>query len=1644
MHHPDDVKSIFLEAVERVPPDQWPEFLRQTCAGDEALLGRVQELLDAHAAGGEFMATPAAPVSPEAAGEGERLAERPGQTIGRYRLLQEIGEGGFGVVYLAEQQEPVRRNVAVKIIKPGMDTRAVVARFEAERQALAMMDHPNIARVYDAGATDSGRPYFVMDLVEGVPLTEYCDRQNLSTRQRLELFGQVCQAVQHAHQKGIIHRDLKPAHVLVAPGEDRPVLKIIDFGIAKATHGRLLETAFLTAADQLIGTPLYMSPEQAEIGGADMDTRSDIYSLGVMLYELLTGHTPFDEAWARAAGLDEVRRLIREIQPPRPSTRITVSDESSATIAARRQTEPRKLRLLLRGDLDWIVMKALEKDRSRRYQTAGDLARDIERYLNDEPVEARPPTLADRIGKWARRHRPVLWSAGVLLVLSTIGLSLSTLMIARQRAEAVRAYEETARQLQATSRAERLAETQMHLAEKQEKEAIRQRNVAEHARYASDMRLALYHWTTGESTRLLERLHAQIPLSGRPDLRGWEWYYLFSQTHNDRLAFPFQSSNALAWSPDGESLATVDWLGGVNLWDASTGKRRRILKDCVGQNSLIAWSPDGKHIAAIDHDVAWIWDAASGDLLRSLQGHAGPCYALDWNPDGARLATGGTDGTIRVWSAQTGKQLSSLTVPGKVIWCVDWHPDGKQLLGVVGIDPNIAEEVRIWDTSSGKQVGGWSATWVNQQYAAFSPDGDRVVWSYRPARVSDWRTGRLISSFPRCRMGNTAWSPDGRRLASPTIDGQVDLWDPETGATLLSLPAPAVSGGHIAWNPNGSLLAVGCEGPKVAVWEVDSSRQALALPTGKGYALAVRFSPDGRRLLVGGRKGLVDVYDSQSGKATLSVEQDLTWIRCVAWSPDGKRFATPANTASVVVRDAETGSQPFPLLPCEGEIRSLAWSPDGEVLAAGTRKGQSSGSIGPGRVVLFSMTTGKEVAASPYAEWSCDSIAWRPDGQRLAASGKRLRVWDATLREEIPAATSAAVVLDWSPDGKQLAVAGGNGPDHGDGNIRIYDATSWKVIVEMTQGVDDVASLAWNPRMPRLASGSQDGVIKIWDTATGQEVFLLEPAADTAQRRIQQLAWSPDGLQLAAASRDCTVRVWDASNADRVITQEQLRAQRESLIAQKKFAEVIDRVRSLWVVDPENWELEVVLQRAIRAWVGQLAGEGDLDRAVAVYRQLSAEILGRFDYRLWMSTALFGAGDQEKAVEMLEELLAERPGHLAYRHAVAVRYETWATRLLRERRWEPMIPLLERLAQEFPERPDFRVQLAWHAAASKCLNEAMAALDKIAKARSRWPDYRPELARRLEGSHSADAAVVYSQLLADSPAVAEYREGFFRSLPLWWAARASRKDSDLVIDGLRQLLRSAETARAMLDWVSCELPVLARGAESLPGIVFVSDMPWVRSTCGWGLAEAMRDRLPWGGAISIAGLPYANGICTWPFDDERPADVVVDVSKQNFATFKAHVGMRSTEGSVQFQVCVDGKVKQETPVLRAGMLQPVCVPVEGAQEVTLRVLNGGDGNKHDDATWGLARFVEAGANDPLEQPGEIRTATEANVALLMAEVHSRLDNKDLARRWFDAGAEWMDKNPAEAERLNDCRVETEQTLGSAEKLSAAKEKPKAK
>ncbi len=571
---PIAVQNLFAQAVAIADPKERQAFVREQCADDAELLRRVEVLLAAYDEPKPFFDQPTAQLGnlpASAAYQSTDAAQRPGSVVaGRYKLLEAIGEGGMGTVWVAEQTSPVRRKVALKLVKPGMDSRQVLARFDAERQALALMDHPNIAKVFDGGVTEQGRPFFAMEYVKGMPLTEYCDQTRLSLKERLKLFIPICQAVQHAHQKGIIHRDLKPSNVLICLYDGKPVPKVIDFGLAKAMYQPLTEHTLHTGHGLMIGTPLYMSPEQAEHNNLDVDTRTDIYSLGVMLYELLTGTTPLERAQFKEAAFGEILRLIKEVEPPKPSTRVSTNAQR-ASIAAQRSLESEQLGRSIRGDLDWIVMKALDKERDRRYESANGLARDLERFLNQEAVEACPPSTVYRLRKQFQKHRAAISTAAAFLLLLCAGAVVSTWQAYRAiKAERIAiTAEATARQerdkaLENESQAmaartaesdARMAEERARLAESQQRaeaesqrvEAVKQRDEAQRlqqeavarstqlqqlteeqrrAIYASDMNLVRIEAQRGNLQRMREILYQQLPID-HSDLRGFEWYYWY-------------------------------------------------------------------------------------------------------------------------------------------------------------------------------------------------------------------------------------------------------------------------------------------------------------------------------------------------------------------------------------------------------------------------------------------------------------------------------------------------------------------------------------------------------------------------------------------------------------------------------------------------------------------------------------------------------------------------------------------------------------------------------------------------------------------------------------------------------------------------------------------------------------------------------------------------------------------------------------------------------------------------------------------------------------------------------------------------------------------------------------------------------------
>jgi WD40 repeat protein/serine/threonine protein kinase len=1105
-------EALFAAALEKSTRAERAAYLEGACGDDDAQRARLEALLAANeASGGVLDAAPSA-LTPTAAYR--PLTEGPGAFIGPYKLLQRIGEGGMGIVYMAEQQEPVRRKVALKIIKPGLDSHQVIARFDAERQALALMDHPNIARVLDAGTTASGRPYFVMELVHGLPITQFCDDHQLTPRERLALFVPVCQAIQHAHQKGIIHRDVKPSNVLVTMYDDKPVPKVIDFGVAKAVEQQLTERTLFTQFGALVGTFEYMSPEQAEMNAFGVDTRSDIYSLGVLLYELLTGTTPLERQRLREAALGELVRLIKEEEAPRPSQRLS-SSNNLPKIAAARKTEPARLPGLVQGEIDWIVMKCLEKDRARRYDTASGLARDVERYLADEPVEACPPSARYRLSKFARKHRKALVTAAVFTVLLVAGLMLSTLLAvwassAEREANRQRIASDEARQEALDSRQEAL---------EAKAEADKQRDEVRVTAYASGIGLAQRAWDEGDVVRARELLQEVPREAASRNLRGFEWYYLSRLCHSEErtLTSPAGAGlvNSVAFSPDGQRVAVPtnnDYS--VGIWDCATGKEVATL---YGLRELApssaAFSPDGRRVAAGNwYGVVKVWDSATGKELLSLilGGQSGMSrVAVAFSPDGRRVAAANNDGAVKVWDSVTGKELVSFRHPGPGGRNVAFSPDGLRL--VTG-----GREPRIWDSTTGKELLTLKGHVAQVGGVAFSPDGKRLASGGDDHTVKIWdsATGKELRSLghPNC-VNCVAFSPDGQRLASGSDDHSVRIWDSTTGEKLFALKGHTGWVVGVAFSPDGQHLASVSDDTTVKLWDVGADRERFSF-NGHGHRVtSLAFSPDGQRLASGHSDGKVKTWDSATGKELVSFKGHTSgWVGNVVFSPDARRLASWSNDQMVIIWDSATGKELFIL---KGYIGCAGFSPDGQRLVAVSYDEMLKIAM----LKILDSATGKElVSLKDYG-----GCVASPDGQRLAAVSKdqTLKILDSATGKELVAlkgyTTDNNRSVVFSPDGKRLAAAVAS-------QVKIWDSATGKELFLLRGHADWVTSVAFSPDGKRLASASS-GDVKIWDTATGNELIQLSGHGGW----VRSVAFNPDGKHLASGNDDGFIDLWETT-----------------------------------------------------------------------------------------------------------------------------------------------------------------------------------------------------------------------------------------------------------------------------------------------------------------------------------------------------------------------------------------------------------------------------------------------------------------------------------------------------------------------------------
>jgi eukaryotic-like serine/threonine-protein kinase len=1087
--HPNPAKAIFLEAVERHASDEWPDFLDRACAGQPELRACVEALLAAHQEFGT--AGRGEGVNPIATVEEPSMPEQPGTVIGPYKLLEQIGEGGFGVVFMAEQTQPVRRNVALKVLKPGMDTKQVVARFEAERQALALMDHPNIAQVFDGGASPYGRPYFVMELVKGVPITEFCDQNRLTPRQRLELFLSACQAVQHAHQKGIIHRDLKPSNVLVSRHDSMPVVKVIDFGVAKAMGQKLTDKTLFTGLAQMIGTPLYMSPEQAGMSDLDVDTRSDIYSLGVLLYELLTGSTPFSKERFKQAAYDDIRRIIREEEPPRPSTRLSESKDTMPAISAQRQMEPAKLARLVRGELDWVVMKALDKDRERRYETASAFALDVQRYLADEAVLACPPSAGYRLGKFIRKHRRLVVTtavAGALFLSIAVGVTVAALQF-----RALAGQEAAARQ------------------------------TASVALYYKTIALAEREW----STNSLIQMDALLDSSDAA-LRGWEWRCLKRLRYEKPMTFRGHGRGevkGVALRPDGRVAASASGVE-VQLWEAATGRAVRTLSGHSQMVGRVAFSPGGDCLATAGADrLIKLWDPESGRVLHTLDGHTESVRAIAFSPDGRRLASasgaarrGDHMGEVRLWDVTTGRQFRVWHGHDHVIDAVAFHPDGNRLATA-----SWDQSVDVWDLHTGGQLLHLPGQTASPFHCvAFSADGRRLAAGTGGGRFYVWdaNTGdrqlyvRGFQSVIAC----IAFSPDGERLVAGGWDKTVKLFQARTGDEVLSLRGHGDTVTGLSFSVDGQKLASASDDGTVIIWD----GTPLAGPPGlepvrtlSGHdhvVQSVAFSRDGRRLASGSFDGTIKLWDPAGGRELRTLTGHAGFVWCVAFSPDGRLLASAGNDDRTVrIWDAETGKEILKLQGHLDEVKGVAFSPDGRLLA----------SCGDG-IRIWDAATGRVVHSLRGHASRVHGVAFNRDGTLLAScsSDRTVRIWNVatgTALHTLEGHKLAIYCVAFSPDGKSLA-SGGK-----DRTVRIWDNTTGREMRQLEGHSDTVWGVAFSPDGNRVATAGADHTVKIWDVPTGAE----RTTCWGHTREVYGLAWSPDGVHIASSGNDSVIRLWE-------------------------------------------------------------------------------------------------------------------------------------------------------------------------------------------------------------------------------------------------------------------------------------------------------------------------------------------------------------------------------------------------------------------------------------------------------------------------------------------------------------------------------------
>ncbi|TWU39301.1 protein kinase domain-containing protein [Novipirellula artificiosorum] len=1218
--------EIFNAAAEIDDLEKRAAYIDQACGEDVELRTEVEGLLRYDDTKDSFLDWSAPGLGLH---NDQAISEQVGGRIGPYTLRKLLGEGGMGVVFLAEQEQPIRRQVALKVIKPGMDTKNVIARFEVERQALAMMDHPNIAHVLDVGTTEFGRPYFVMDLVPGVAVTDYCDRHKLSTPERLKLFVSICQAVQHAHQKGIIHRDIKPSNVLVTLNEDLPVAKIIDFGLAKAINQRLSDVTANTQVSQIVGTPKYMSPEQADLSSTDIDTRSDVYSLGVLLYELLTGTTPFSQQQLDDAGFIEMRRIIREQEPTRPSNQVsTFGAQELSTIADERGEDPSHLCHILRSELDWIAMKALEKDRDRRYESASAFAADVQRYLAGEAVEACPPSTTYRLKKFARRNRVAILTASLIACSMLIGTGVSV----RQASRAIEAEGMASANLVQARKDRADALDAWAIAKKLEQVAKQQRNAALLNQYYSEIVSGQIDQQQGETERLEQKLIRHLPFLDQEDRRGWEWYYLFSLCHPETRTFfyyPSGGESNATWSPDGKYIA----IAGMVV-SAETGECFRSLVPSRLIRMRGCWSPDSQMYAwgtCSDDSCIYIWNRQS-DELTELRGHTSSVWCVNWSPDSKQLASGGMDKEVWIWDVAAGAPIKKFEAVDFVS-DLAWSPDGEMLAA-----STKWHDVKVWNPKTGELVAyledlGERGVGYRVQLS-WHPESNQLAVSTTEGwflvRRSDWTVIRR-EDREQARGYAVAWRPDGRKIAVAN-SGFMSILNPADDKAAPALYGPMGSVSSVAWSPDSQQLVTADDDGYLMTWDLNLPFQPPVLSTGNPIQL-LSWLPDSETIVavdaIEHSTSFWGATDGSRRKVEPALADGLTH-----WGPDRRLVAClpKDNRKDIRILDGTTGAvHSIWEQDSDDRVQGVAWSRDGTKLAIRIGIGARTS------VELWDVDHEKRIsiwrhAGVPSHRDISNAMAWCPDGTRIAipALGQegddggpayRPHVYivdvsrGVTILKHMLAAQRGPIVtsLAWNPD-SQTFIAGTDR-----GTVEAVDVDSGLTRYSNRLSDTPVRFLAWSPDGRRIVSASEDGMVKVCAAGNGQDLLRFQ-----LDDGVGQVIWSPDGKRLAAATDSGEIHVWDATKAYEYSEQGSKRGELAWAYyrspRQTSDADEEARLRKVLKLAPDSlsfWQLRGHASAKI----------GDFERASQEFAKAIGPGLRRsFHAAMWYGQSLLGAG----------------------------------------------------------------------------------------------------------------------------------------------------------------------------------------------------------------------------------------------------------------------------------------------------------------------------------------------------------------------------------------------------------------------------------